>query len=103
MVGPARRWNIHGFGGGIEALEEGAADAQCASAGNGLRDGDAVFVHRRGVWAVGQEHRGFGEAGYAGYAGVFFVEGSIDNFPLGFFDRWEDVGFSLVVSVCADT
>jgi hypothetical protein len=32
MVGPARRWNIHCFGIGIEALEEGATDTQSAGA-----------------------------------------------------------------------
>ena len=31
MIGPARRWNIHSFGIGIEALEESAADTQCTS------------------------------------------------------------------------
>ena len=45
MVRPRRGGNVDGLGRvGVEAFEKGAADTKGTGAGDGLRDGDAVFL-----------------------------------------------------------
>lgn len=79
------RWgrDVDGLRARVEALQKGAAYSQRSRAGDGLGDGDAVFLEWFGVWAVGQESGGFGEGGNARDAGVFFVEFGVDHLFFG--------------------
>jgi hypothetical protein len=65
-----------------------------------LCDDDAI--EGGGVSAVREECGGFGEVGDTGDAGVFFVEFGGDYFFFGGADGGEDVGFALIIAVCAD-
>jgi hypothetical protein len=98
MICPRGSWDVYRLSTRVEAFEEGTAYPQCAGPGDGLSDGDAVFLDGGGIWAVREECGGFGEGGDTGNAGVFFVEGSRDDFLFGGADAGQDVGFTFVVA-----
>lgn len=82
MIRPAWSWDIGGLRVRIEAFEECAADAESAGAGDGLRDGDAVFLQWLGGWAVGKESSSLRETWDAGDAWVFLVQSRINDLLL---------------------
>lgn len=64
-------------------------------------DDESVESARAGT--VCEEGGGFGELGYTGDAGVFFVQVCVDDFVFGGSYGGEDVGLSFVVTICANT
>ena len=101
VVGPGGGGDVDLLVAGVEALEEGGANAEGAGARNGLGDGDAV--EGRGILAVGQLDGSLGELGDAGDAGVLLVQARGDHLLLSGSDRGQDVRLALVISVGADT
>ena len=98
VVGPRWGWNVDRLRVWVEALEEGPTYSQCARAGDGLCDGDAVFLESLAVGAVGQHGGLLGEAGDTGDAGIFLVEVFLDELLLGGAYGGEDVGLAFVVA-----
>jgi hypothetical protein len=66
-----------------------------------LCDSDAV--EGRGVGSVGKDGCGFGEFGDISDSGVLFIELCVYDLLLSSANGRENVWFSLVVTVCADT
>ena len=99
VIRPAGRGDVYRLGARVESLDESTANAQGSGAGQGLRDGDAVFFDWCGVCTVGQLDGGLVEGGDAGDAGVFFVEVCVDDFLFGGLDRGENVRFTSVITV----
>lgn len=100
VVGPRRVRDVDLLGSGVEALEEGGADAQGARAGYGLGDDEAV--EGGAVLAVGQHGGGLGELGHTRDAGVLLVQPRGDDLLLGLADGGQDVWLALVIAVGAD-
>lgn len=101
VVGPGRGGDVNLLLAGVEAGEEVGANAQGASAGDGLGDGQAVEGGR--VLAIGELGSQRGELGNTGDAGILLVQLLINNLLLGFADGWQDIGLSLVITVSANT
>lgn len=100
VVGPRGGRDVDLLLAGVEALEEGGADSQGTSAGDGLGDGDAV---EGGVLAVGELGGQGGQLGDTGDAGVLLVHLVVNDLLLGVADRGQDVGLALVIAVGTNT
>ena len=101
MVGPRRRGDVDLLLAIVEALEEGGAQAESTSTGDGLGDGNAVEGGR--VGAVGELGGELGEFGNTGDASVLLVQLVVNDLLLGGADRGEDIRLALVVTVGTDT
>lgn len=83
----------------MEALEEGATYSESAGAGDGLRDGDTVFLQGRGVSSIGEQSSRLREVGNTSDAGILVVELLAGDFFLGCPNGWEDIWLAFVVTV----
>ena len=82
-------------------MQEGTADSESACTGDGLCDDHAV--ESAGAGSVCEESSGLCELGDTGDAGVFLVELCGNDFVFSGSYGGEDVGFALVVTICANT
>lgn len=98
VVGPAGVGQVDLLRAGVEALEEGTANAEGTGTGDGLGDDEAVVLDDGGAGAVGQLGGGVGEGRDTGDAGVFLVAARGDDLVLGGANGGEDVGLALVVT-----
>jgi len=103
VVGPRGGGDVDGLCSRVVSLEESTTYPQGTSAGDGLGDGDSAFFERSGLGAVGEQSGSLGEVGDTGDAGVLLVEVLLDHLLLGLLHGGQDIGLSLVVTVCADT
>lgn len=103
VVCPARHWNVDSLRVWVEAFEKCGADAESASSGDGLSDGNPVFFQWDRVWAVGEAQSSFGEAWNTRDAGILLVHVRLDYLLLGLFNGWEDIRLALVISIRANT
>ena len=84
-------------------LEESTAYPEGAGTGDALSDDNALLVDGGAVRAVCEEGSGLGEVGDTGDASVLLVQVLLDDLLLGLTNGGQDVGFSLVIAVCANT
>lgn len=103
VVRPGWIGDVDSLRAGVVTLKEGTANAQSTSARDGLGDGDTVFVERSRVGAVGELERSLGEVGNTSDACVLLVEVLFDDLLLCLLHGGENVGFALVIAVCANT
>ena len=103
VVGPRGGGDVDGFRARVVTLEEGATNAKCTGAGDGLGDGDAVFAERSRVGAICELKGSLGEVGDTGDASVLLVEVRLDDLLLGLLHRREHIGLALVIAVCTNT
>lgn len=102
VVRPRGVGDVDGLCAGVVTLEEGATNAQSTGARDGLSDGDATFLERGRVRAVGKLESSGGELGDTGNASVLLVEVRLNDLLLGVLDGRENVGLALVIAVCAN-
>jgi len=86
VVGPRGGGNVNGLLAGVEAGEEGSANAQSTSTRDGLGDGQTV--KSRAVLAVGEYSSGLGELGKTRNGSVLFVQASRNHLLLSLAHRW---------------
>jgi hypothetical protein len=101
VVGPRRGGNEDLLVARVEALKESGTNAQSASAGDGLSDGDTVKDRR--VGAVGQLSGKGRELGDTGDSGVLLVQLGVDDLELGLANGGQNVWLALVISVGTNT
>lgn len=101
VVGPGRGGDVNLLLAGVEAGEEVGANAEGASAGDGLGDGQAAEGGR--VLAVGELGGQGRELGNTGDAGVLLVQLLVNNLLLGLTDGGQDIRLALVITVGTNT
>lgn len=101
VVGPRGSGDVDLLLAVVELLEEGGADAESTSTGEGLGDDETVKSRRVGaVSELGGEGR---ELRNTGNSSVLLVHLAINNLLLGSADRGEDKGLAPVITVSTNT